>query len=93
MSPLTQRVMMLLSLLVPLGVVDPLEQQSFKRRDSFRHGAAVSRTGSEARSATPVGSPVTPHSAGMPTAQSHTCKKTFTKYFKDVTEKKIVCKR
>jgi len=55
-------------LLVPLGVVDLEEQQSFKRRDSFRHGATVSHPGSEASGATLVSLPVTLQSGGMRTA-------------------------
>ena len=49
----------------PLGVVDPQEQEIFKRRDSYRRGG-MSRTTSECSGgASAVTSPVTPQVGGM----------------------------
>jgi len=58
---------MMLLLLVPLGVLDPDEQQKFNRRDSSRHSAGPS-TSSEGSARASVSSPVTPFVVGMLTA-------------------------
>ena len=54
----------LLILLVPLGVLDPEEQQVFNRRDSLQRGGKP-HTSSETSSGTSVSSPVTPHLGRM----------------------------
>jgi len=54
----------MLLLPVPLGVLDPDEQQKFIRRDSSRHSAGPS-TGSEGSAGVSVSSPVTPYAFGM----------------------------